>query len=90
MRIVKWGLKRIMNLSKQDLEFGLSESPPNACPTTISEGKGDERVNFLLCRQWALVRLEPSFGQKPFRCGEVFLNVTDYEMREYDVRLRKK
>jgi hypothetical protein len=41
-------------------------------------------------RERALIRLEPSFGQKPVGRWEVFLDVAHYKMGEYDMCLRTK
>jgi len=77
MWIVKYG-HCLTNLGKQDLKFSLGEPPTNTCPTTVSERKGDERMDLLTARHRTAVGLEPSFGQEPFRCRKVLFDVTDY------------
>jgi hypothetical protein len=69
---------KITNLGKKDLKFSFGEPPTNACPTTVSERKGNERMDLLPVGHRTAVGLEPSFGQELFRCGEVLFDVTDY------------
>jgi hypothetical protein len=87
---VSWKVHCVTNLGEKDVELGLCEPPSYARSAAVPERQRHERVDLPSGRQRALVSLEPTFRQEEPGRREVLLDVTDHQMREDDVRLRRR